>query len=80
MSEQEMSEYQETLVLRNNPGMIRDVFWDKDTLVIRQIKADPSNGQGGISIKVFILTRTEWEALSKFLEQPRATQDPEVKR
>lgn len=46
-------------MLRNNPGMIRDCFWDKDWFVIRQISADSDNGQDGLKIKTFRLSKEE---------------------
>lgn len=60
-----------TLILRNNPGMIRDMWIepdphasDKDVLVIRQIK-DVQKGEASatVDIKVFRFPEPEMEAL-----------------
>lgn len=59
MPEVKDPEFTPSTMLRNNPGMIRDCFWDGDWFVIRQISADPANGQDGMKIKVFRLSVEE---------------------
>ena len=46
------TEYPSTRILRNNPGMVRDCYWDGDFFVIRQISAAP-NGIDELRIKAF---------------------------
>jgi hypothetical protein len=59
-----------TTVLRNNPGMFRDCYYEKDGeeifLVLRQIKL-PNTDESGIKIKQFRLDETELKILKEFL-------------
>jgi hypothetical protein len=61
-------EFIPSTMLRNNPGMIRDCYWDGDYFVIRQIMADPANGQDGMKIKIFRLGPDEWPKIAAILE------------
>jgi hypothetical protein len=61
-------EYTPSVMLRNNPGLIRDCFWDGAYFVVRQIKADPQNGQDAMGIKTFRFDQKEAVILLRVLQ------------